>query len=569
MPLPPDSLEALLAQLEEAKTRFGPQDRGRTEELLAALAGRRFPDASSLARFHEIVLFLRAYPQSPTVLRLADEILESFADRVEELRSAGEDLSGLEEPDVSGIAGTEFSAVFSYPAACRLAQRHAAEVSIDWDGHAKPERLGSTLPRFVPLLEDDALVEANLPARAWLRAAAGGSRHELAWLLERFERLPLSLEEKSELYDSLELPIRWELGNSRLTRSRMRLQVPELFYHGAPLLRRSDVSLAAELTAEPLPLTRLSRASGRAMLELAQDTSAMRYRELYGFTYGDPARVLKATPGRGLEIFLWGVPPERRLPLRAYHAGLFSKNGVPIGYVEGLSLFDRTELGFNIYYTFREGESAWLYGTVLRLFHQVLGVNCFQVDPYQIGCHNEEAIQSGAFWFYRKLGFRPLEAGPARLVAREEKKIRSIPGYRTPTRALRRLAEGSMIFEGPGASPSDWDRFQVRNLGFAVGRRMAERFAGDAGKMRRASMTAVGRALEVAPARWKEPERQAFENLSLVLGLIPDLAQWTQAEKKAVAEIIRAKAGPHESLYLWLLQHHPRLRAAVLKLGSD
>jgi hypothetical protein len=97
---------------------------------------------------------------------------------------------------------------------------------------------------------------------------------------------------------------------------------------------------------------------------------------------------------------------------------------------------------------------------------------------------------------------------------------------------------------------------------------MAERFAGDAGRMRRASLSDVGHALEIEPARWKEAERRAFENLSLVLGLIPDLAQWTQTEKRALVEVIRAKAGGHESLYLWWQQQHPRLRAAVLKLGS-
>jgi hypothetical protein len=442
-------------------------------------------------------------------------------------------------------------------------------MDLDLEGHDKPDRLGATLPRFVPLLEDDALVEADPPVRAWLHTAAGSHRNELAWLLERFERLDLTAEQKSELYDALAVPVRWELGNSPISRSRLRLPSPEIFYHDAPLLRRSDVSLPAELASEPLPLTRLNRSSGRAMLELAQDTSAMRYRELHGFTYGDPAHMLKAVPGRGLEIFLWGVPPESRLPLRAYHAAMFIKNGVPIGYAEGLSLFDRMELGFNIYYTFREGESAWLYAQTVRLFHQVLGINSFLVDPYQIGHHNEEAIQSGAFWFYRKLGFRPLAPGLARLVDREETRIRSTPGYRTPARTLRRLAEGSMIFEGPGASPGEWDRFQVRNLGLAVGRRMAERFAGDAGKMRRASRNAVSRALQLDPSGWKEPERRAFENLALVLGLIPDLAEWTRADKAAVVEIVRAKAGVHESLYLWLLERHRRLRAAVLALGSN
>jgi hypothetical protein len=126
-------------------------------------------------------------------------------------------------------------------------------------------------------------------------------------------------------------------------------------------------------------------------------------------------------PAAASRIVFFGVPPEWRLPLRAYHAGMFFKNGVPAGYVEVLSFFERAEVGFNLYYTFREGESAWLYARLLRLFHQILGVRCFSVDPYQIGLENDEALDSGAFWFYRKLGFRPLDAAAAHLVAREER----------------------------------------------------------------------------------------------------------------------------------------------------
>ena len=54
------------------------------------------------------------------------------------------------------------------------------------------------------------------------------------------------------------------------------------------------------------------------------------------------------------------------LPLRTYSAAMFFKNGVPSGYVEVLSLFEQAEVGFNLYYTFREGESAWLYARVMR-----------------------------------------------------------------------------------------------------------------------------------------------------------------------------------------------------------
>jgi hypothetical protein len=86
----------------------------------------------------------------------------------------------------------------------------------------------------------------------------------------------------------------------------------------------------------------------------------------------------------------------------------------------------------------------------LRLFHQLLGVTLFIVDPYQLGLNNEEAIESGAFWFYRKLGFRPDDAQVARILDKEEKRLRADPDYRTPARTLRRLALGWMVY-GTGA----------------------------------------------------------------------------------------------------------------------
>jgi hypothetical protein len=558
-----DSVDHLLTRLEDLKRRFDPAVRARIERDLAVLARRRFPDADSLLRFHEILLFLRAYPHSTKLLRQADQLLSSFSQWVAELQSRGEDLSTFEEPEVSGIAGTSFSTVLSYDIVRRLADLHPRQVDIDWESYEVSDRLAPVWRRLFPLLEDDSLVEAHVPYLDWLQAAMGRQGPTLRWLLHRLERLQLPAKDKAELYDFVELPVRWNLGNSRATRTRMRRPVRQIFYHQGPLLRRSQVSLAAELDLSPLPLRKLSPPQGEAVLNMARETSAMRFRELYGFTYGDPGHVLHADAGRGVEIFLCGVPPDRRLPLRAYHAALTVKNGVPIGYFETLSFFERMEVGFNLYYTFREGETAWLFARLLRLFQQVLGVTCSSVDPYQIGHHNEEAIESGAFWFYRKLGFRPVLAGVVRLAEAEARKIRNNPGYRTPARILRRLAVGHMIYETPGSSHGDWDRFHIRNLALAVQRRMSGHHRGDAARIRTASRTTTARVLAIPPVR-----SAAFENLALILALIPDLSRWTKAEKVALTRIIRAKSAPEESRYLRLLQRHPRLREAMLRLGS-
>ncbi len=545
-------MRPLLDRLDDWKRRFEPEGAGELEKLLAQVASRRFRHPAELVRLHETLLFLRAYPLTPTVARLADEILFSFAARIAPLK---DDLAAFEEPEVSGIAGTSFAAVFSYQVARRLAALHPRNIEIAWDRHDQADRLGPALARFAPLLEEDWPVEAHVPFRQWMTAAHRRGVADLAWLLKRLATLPPY--RGAEVYEALDLPLLWQIGSARTSRSRLRLPARRLYCHDRPLLRRSDVSLLAELEGPPLPVRRLPRLEACRMLDLILETSAMRYRELYGFSHPDEGAVFHAAAGRGVDIFFFGVPPAWRLPVRAYHAGMFFKNGVPAGYVELLSVFERAEIGFNLYYTFREGESAWIYARLLRLFRQVLGVTCFSIDPYQIGLENAEAIESGAFWFYRKLGFRPIEPAAAALVAREERRMAGPPGYRSSSRTLEKLAASYLIFEGPGAGRGDWDTFRVRNLGLAAARAMAERFGGDIERFRRAARLHSARHLGIASS----------SGLAQLLSLIPDLPHWPAEDRAAAARILEARQGPAETRYLRLMQRHPRLRAAFLELG--
>ena len=601
----PPTLDALLASLEAAKSRFGRGAAPEVRGLLDQLARYEFRDAKSLIRFHETLLFLRAFPQSAALVPRIERKMNTFHERVAKLRELGIDMSAFDDFDTSGIAGTTMQDSLNFEAALWLVRRIPRHVEIAWDDYEDERAMGSTWPRFIPLLAEDSDVEANIPWRRWLDAARGRER-DVEWLVRRFEQLPFeNSRQRAELYDSLRLPLHWDLGNLKLSRTRNWTRPRQFYYHNEPLIARSQVSLAREL-AQPAPrLTKLSRREGEFVMNTIREVMVVRYRELYGTTLGDPNSVVRAVLARGVVMYFWNLPIERRLPLRAYVAGFTLKNGVPINYIEAIGLCEWIEVGFNTFYTYRQGETAWIYAHALRCLCALTGATTISVYPYQIGQNNDEAIDSGAFWFYRKLGFRSGNKDLETLARREERKIAANPQYRSSRKTLKRLAEAHVFYEldrigteigptrravinrlgmgkGTTSSRADrtafstsalaaegrWDNFSTRNLGLRVNGRMAREFGGDSARIRQASIAEASRAMDVSLSRWNSAERQAFENWSLVLALIPDLRRWSGKEKQDVIKIIRAQAGSSEMRYLRLTQQHPRLREALLRLGS-
>jgi hypothetical protein len=562
------SSSRLLDELEDCRYRFGRTEAARVSNLLARANAATFRDISSLIRFHEVLMVLRAFPPSERVLRQSVNLLNHFYKRVEALRESGADMDEFDPIEVSGIAGTTMQDALGFDLMRWLVRRMPGKVEIAWDDYDDERAMGSGWPRVIPLLEEDSLVEANIPWRKWLDAAQGNRSASPGWLVKQFEALPISDTEKTRAYDALHMPVRWRLENSHLSRTRNWKIVPSVFYQQEPLVTRKDVSLATELARRPPSLRKLSPVQGAKVMDLIREVMLVRYRELYGTTLGDPRSVVRGDLGRGVTIFLWNLQPERRLPLRAYTAGLTLKNGVPINYIEAIGLFEWIEVGFNTFYTFRGGEVAWIFAQVLRCLCKFMGATCVSMYPYQLGQNNDEAIESGAFWFYRKLGFRPGRAGLLRLVEREEKRIAANPKYQSPPRTLRRLADGHVFYELPGSEIGAWDRFCTRNIGLRANQKMAREFDGDLRRFQASSAKLLAKILGVSASEKDQVPDVDFQNFAMMLSLISDLGSWSNLEKSTLLQIISAKVGRNEMEYLRRLRAHPKLRREVLKLGS-
>jgi hypothetical protein len=156
-----------------------------------------------------------------------------------------------------------------------------------------------------------------------------------------------------------------------------------------------------------------------------------------------------------------------------------------------------------------------------------------------------------------------------KLTAAEEKKIASRKGYRTSARTLRKLATEPMVFELAQTNGGDWDRFQLRNIGLAAQRRMAGKYNGNVERFRRSAVKRLLRIVKIDDMSWPASARSALNDFAVALTLVEDLPDWKSSDKKALLQIIRAKAADDESRYLKLMQTHARLRRAMLECGND
>lgn len=562
------TFDSLLKELEDHKPHLAGVPLPRLRASINRLAGKTAPDALALARFHDFLLFLRAFPPNPTILRFCDHLLASFSRRVQKLEKAGVDLSAMQDgEEFAGIAGTTLTAVLDYEEAAWLAKRFPGRLSIDWNSYDDEYALTRLLTRFMPLFQEDGAVEPDVPYSTWLRSAANG--RGLEWLLDQLRQSDLPDTVPADLFGALHVPILWNLGDAQATRTHARRNVKNFFFHRDPLIQRRDVSLASELSKEVLKGKRLSSREGGEIIAMCREATSVRYRELYGTTRGDAHDVVQFDVGRGVQIFMWGLPSAKRLPLRAYQAGFTLKNGVPINYIEAISLFEWVEVGFNTFYAYRDGETAWIYAQVLRILKQRLGSLCISVYPYQIGQDNEEALASGAFWFYRKLGFRCMRPELERLAQREERKIVADKNHRTSIQTLRKLAGGHLAYELPGSERGAWDHFRSRNIGLALAKKMGRQFAGSPEKMLLKASKKLSRWLKFAPDRLSSEESRAWDNYSLAFLTSEIPRNWQPTDKSELVKIIRAKATNSDDYYARVLCSHAKLRALFLRIGSQ
>jgi hypothetical protein len=549
----------LLDQLERSRHAFGGGAESLKLALLESLARVDLPTSKQVLRLHDVLCFMRAYPDGPEALRRVERMLADFSRR-RDLRRHRRSLSD------SGIAGTAIEFRFFWPTARWLARRWGTRLSIVWPDFDGRHQLEDLLPLLTHFGETPALDELAYTPRQWITRLKGPVETDAAFLVRRFAALPMDEFAREKLYDRLDPPLRIAPGPDTPSRTAAYVAPGRVVFQTVPLARaRPD--LEAELRRAPLSVRAVSRREGQRLIDLAREAMVTRSRDLDVFSWGDPDDVRLADCGGGLQFAVIGAIPERRLLMEAVYAFLTLKNGVPVGYVLNSALYGSAEIAYNVFETWRGAEAGAIYGRALATVRHVFGADSFTIYPYQLGEGNSEALESGAWWFYQKLGFRPRDPEARRLMERELKRIRSRPSHRSSIATLRRLAHANLYYHSGRSRDDVIGLLPLPTAGLAVSALLASRFGSDRERGGRVCADEAARLLGVGSRRrWSEGERLAWQRWSPLVLVLPGVAGWTTGEKHALVEVVRAKGGRRESDFVRRFDHHRRLREALRRV---
>jgi hypothetical protein len=521
--------------------------------LLAALATTPVGDAAHLVRLHETLCFLQAYPDDRELLDRVDGLLRELPTRIRALGRRAQ--ARLRD---TGIAGSTHEYPYGLPMSLWLAARLGPSVDIGWDGVEDQEKTAEALDLLVTPSESDAFSEGGFTVRRWLDVARAGRRlTDLQVLIEAFDRAPLDAGMRDWLFDSLGLPVRATFGVPRLSRTGAKRPVERVAFQRSAL-RRSGIHLARETVR---PLSGMRRASPPLAAELIETArAAMATRSGAHASHLNAEDVLVVTRSRPP----WRADRARaRVPaaVRGVLRVLAIRNGVPVGYGAAAPRDARVRVKSRVPQGNHSIPARCFVPTI------VFRMRTVAVDPYQLGADNLEALRSGAFYFYRHLGFEPRDAAVRRVLAEETRKIARDRRYRSSLAILRRLARDEASLTLPGGSPEPERRLRARDLAALVTRDVARRHGGDREAATRDAVRRVTQALGVRTlSGWSNAERRAFRQWALVVTLVPDLERWPDASRGRLVRMIRAKGGRGEGPYVRGLLSLTRLHRALQAL---
>jgi len=518
---------------------YSPEGTKQKLELLKACSEIKLNKTSLLKSYHDTLLFLCGYAENKDVFDAAMEEMNRLCDAVLELSDVKkESLSS------SGIAFTDTQSSFSLKIMLWLVNTFPEDVSLhsfDEEGLHPKELLKYCMNE----MEFEMISDEKLSKLKWLEKASGLKKNKdiLKWYLTKVNELPLKDQLKEQLFESTKLYTTITPSDPKFSRSFGSVSISSRYFHSNGILKKFNEH---ELINTKLPKEKkLSTTQKEEVLSASRIALALLHRETDPISYCSPEGIKVFDLEHGLSIALFSIDAQWRLPMESYIGFMMFKNGYPMSYGGAWLFGKRSLIGINIFEAFRGGESAFVFAQLLRTYRQAFGAEQFEVEPYQFGKNNPEGLKSGAFWFYHRFGFRPLDHKLNALSETEHQKIISTKGYRSSIEILKQFTHSNLGVnfgkDKPSIPPSQISYF-ITNI-------IAQQFGGDRKLAEEKAKQLLKTKLGLVYSKLKPLEKAGFDKLSLYVAFCLDLEKINAKDKAQLVKLIKEK-GTDEFEYI-------------------
>lgn len=547
-----------LKELQRLKNNFEPGSLNQKLQLLQILEKGQLQSGDQVVRLHDLTCFMQAYPDNEAVLTKVERILGDFVNR-RDLKRYHKLLAD------TGLVGTTIHYRFYWPTARWLFERWPQGISIDWFEWDNQHELDELWPLLLSYPATEALESLSLSPQQWIKTLKRPEETDAAFLIRHFIRWRVEDSVREKLYDDLDIPLVLTPGIGTPSRTYSRHKPKKIVYGLSNW--QPNAPLSKLLNIEPLSINSVTKGQGQKLIDLARVQMITRGRDLYAFMSSDPKDVRIISYDGGLQFVCYGLRPEQRSLLEAMYVFLILRNGVPIGYTQAVALMRSAEVNFNIFDVFRGTEASRIFVHTLAMVRYLFHSDAFVINTQQLGEENQEALKSGAFWFYHKHGFKPQSSRIDKVLQKEIAQKRKDPKHRSSIKVLKRLASSELVLFIGRPRKVLVNELPTENVGLMAAKVMEAHASTARSNGAQRCMSLATSLLGYELSRRERGVHLAWERWSPVVLALPGLSKWTLANRRALINVINAKGGRRESDYVVLFDQHKPLQTALLKLG--
>lgn len=403
-------------------------------KLLQQLTQSKWSSNKDLLEYHAVLLFIATHSENKKITALVDQSFLRIANYVKALPP--KPLQVLQD---TALPYTPMITRFSHDFLCWMFEQKEFNIQLD-SFVEEGEDLNNLLALTLTSIEKDQTT-SGLSNDDLFELLEVKEKEQFRFLINQFKQLDGQPFVKDHLWESMKpyFHILPKQKNNSLAYNRLPGSIP--FYQNK-LLKKFD---HIELIDKTLPAPVIhSTAALNKISSVIKKSLLLTMRETDPSTYMDISSLRHFALERGIDITIYGIKADRQLPLQSYIGYTLFKNGFPVAY-GGSWVFGKTAIfGLNVFEAFRGGESGFIMIQLLRVYKQVFQLERIEIEPYQYGLDNPDGIKSGAFWFYYRYGFRPVDKQLKALAEKEYKKITTINNYRSSEATLKRFTESNI-----------------------------------------------------------------------------------------------------------------------------